>query len=142
MSEAVTTVRRMTHLLPVRGGEPPDDTIVIIRAGVMGLETLRRTAIDSFDDFGAYLVSVEAVVDGLTVAETCKGSPRIGERYGKIRLSTVGRLRSAGLVLLATFAHPHFDVVLPDLSDQSLDRLAACFDEPIENPGRGLRRVP
>lgn len=103
----------------------------------MSAETLRRTATDSFEDFGAFLVSVEAAVDGLTVAETCTRSPRIGLRYGSIRLSTVGRCRSAGLVLLATFARPHFDVVLPDLSEQSLERLAGCFDDPIDNPGRG-----
>lgn len=131
----------MPHLLPIRGEDPPDDTVVIIRAGVMSADTLRRTAGDSFEDFGAYLVSVEAVVDGLTVAEACALSPRIGPRYGKVRLSTVGRLRLEGLGLLATFDRPHFDVVLPDLSDRSLQRLAHCFDEPIDNPGRGLRGV-
>ncbi len=80
-------------------------------------------------------------MDGLTVVETCRRSTRIGDRYGSVRLSTVGRLRSAGLVLLATFARPHFDVALPDLSEQSLERLAGCFDDPINNPGRGRRGV-
>lgn len=94
----------MRRLLPIRSEQPPDDTVVIIRAGVMSVETLRRTAADSFEDFGAYLISVEAVMDGLTVVETCTRSTRIGHRYGRVRLSTVGRLRSAGLVLLATFA--------------------------------------
>ncbi len=108
----------------------------------MSLDTLRRTAADSFDDFGAYLVSVEAVVGGQTLAESCRTSPRIGERYGKVRLSTAGQLRSAGLPLLATFASPHFDVVLPDLSDTTLQRLAARFDEPIDNPGRMQPGVP
>lgn len=107
----------------------------------MSPETLRRTATDSFEDFGAYLISVEAVLDGLSVAETCRTSPRIGPRYGKVRLSTAGRLRSAGLVLLATFTRPHFDVALPDLSDHSLQRLLACFDEPVDNPGRAPRGV-
>lgn len=131
----------MPHLLPLRGEVPPEDTVVVIRAGVMSPETLRRTAADSFEDFGAYLVSVEAVLDGQTVAETCRASPRIGTRYGKIRLSTAGRLRSAGLVLLATFSRPHFDVALPDLSDHSLERLLACFDLPVDNPGRAARDV-
>lgn len=127
----------MPHLLPIRGGHPPEDTVVVVRAGVMAPESLRRSAADSFDDFGAYLISVEAVLDGRTLAEACATSPRIGRRYGKIRLSTVGRLRSAGLVLLATYDVPHFDVVLPDLSDSSIIRLVQCFDEPVENPGRG-----
>lgn len=132
----------MPRLLPIRGEEPPADTVVIIRAGVMSMDTLRRTAADSFDDFGAYLVSVEAVLGGCSIAETCRTSPRIGERYGRVRLSTAGRLRSAGLPLLATFASPHFDVVLPDLSDMTLQRLTTCFEEPIDNPGRDEPGVP
>ena len=136
------TVDDVTRLLPIRGEEPPADTVMVIRAGVMALDTLRRTAADSFDDFGAYLVSVEAVVGGLSLTEACRTSPRIGARYGKVRLSTAGRLRSAGLALLATFTSPHFDVVLPDVSDATLRRLATCFDEPIDNPGRGQPGVP
>ena len=56
--------------------------------------------------------------------------------YGKIRLSTVGRLRAAGFVLLATFDRPHFDVALPDLSATVIDRLDRCFAAPIPNPGK------
>lgn len=104
-------------------------------AGVMAPDSIRRTAADSFDDFGAYLVSVEAVLEG-TVDETCHRSPRIGDRYGKVRLSTAGRLRAAGFVLLATFDRPHFDIALPDLSDDTVKRLDECFDQPIPNPGR------
>lgn len=126
----------MPELLPIRGEQPPDDTVVVIRAGVMALDTLRRTAGDSFDDYGAYLVSVEAVVDGKSVRDACRESPRIGGRYGQVRLSTVGRLRTAGLAVLATFTRPHFDIVLPDLTEQTLDVLTACFDAPIDNPGR------
>ena len=104
----------MTRLLPIRGEEPPDDTVVIIRAGVMAPESVRRTASDSFEDFGMYLVSVEAVLEG-TVESTWSTSPRIGDRYGKIRLSTAGRLRGAGFVVLATFDRPHYDIALPEL---------------------------
>lgn len=86
-------------------------------------------------------MSVEAVLDGATVTDTCRDSPRIGERYGQVRLSTAGRVRSAGLALLATFNRPHFDIVLPDLSAPTLERLAACFDAPINNPGRAEPRV-
>lgn len=125
----------MTRLLPIRGEEPPDDTVVIIRAGVMATESVRRTAGDAFDDFGLYLVSVEAVLEG-TVEETCRTSPRIGDLYGKVRLSTAGRLRGAGFVLLATFDRPHYDVALPELSDAAIERLDRCFDAAIPNPGR------
>jgi hypothetical protein len=86
-------------------------------------------------------VSVEAVLEG-SVEETCRTSPRIGDRYGQVRLSTAGRLRTAGFVLLATFDRPHFDIALPDLSDAVVARLDECFDPPIPNPGKHRRRVP
>lgn len=53
-----------------------------------------------------------------------------------MRLSTFGRVREAGFALLATFDHPHFTLVLADLSEITLARLDRCFDEPIPNPGR------
>jgi hypothetical protein len=101
----------------------------------MAPDSLRRTASDSFDDFGVYLVSVEAVLDG-TVELVCRNSPRIGDRYGQVRLSTAGRVRSAGFVLLATFDRPHYDIALPDLSDDVISRLDNCFDAPTPNPGK------
>ena len=30
----------------------------------------------------------------------------------------------------------HYDIVLPDLSDETLSRLEECFDHPVPNPGR------
>ena len=111
--------------------------MVIIRAGVMSSGTLWRTAADGFEDFGASMVSVEAVVDGSSVTDTCRDSPRIGDRSGKVRLSTAGRLRSAGLVLLAMLHRPHFVVALIDLSEHNLQRLVDCFDDPIDNPRGG-----
>jgi hypothetical protein len=125
----------VTHVLPIRGEEPPDDAVLIIRAGVLAPQSVRRTAEDAFEDYGLYLVSVEAVLEG-TVETTCRTSPRIGDLYGKIRLSTAGSLRGAGFVLLATFDRPHYDVALPELSDAVIARLDGCFDPPIPNPGR------
>ncbi len=86
-------------------------------------------------------MSVEAVLEG-TVETTCRTSPRIGDLYGKIRLSTAGRLRGAGFVLLPTFDRPHYDVALPELSDAVIDRLDTCFDAPIPSPGRPGPGVP
>jgi len=79
-------------------------------------------------------VSVERVID-TTMQEACRGERIAG--YGRIRLSTFGRVRGAGFALLASFDHPHFTVVLADLSELTLARLDRCFDEPIPNPGRG-----
>ena len=55
--------------------------------------------------------------------------------YRNVRLSSFGRVRQAGFVLLATFDHPHFTLVLADLSELTLARLDRCFDDPIPNPG-------
>jgi hypothetical protein len=40
-------------------------------------------------------------------------------------------------VLLATFDRPHYDIALPDLSDDAISRLDTCFDAPTPNPGAG-----
>ena len=54
-----------------------------------------------------------------------------------IRLSTFGRVRGAGFALLATFDHPHFTLLLPDLSEITLARIDRCFDDTIPNPAHG-----
>jgi hypothetical protein len=121
--------------LPIRQEEPPDDAIVVVRAGVMAPDRIAATASDAFEDFGMYAVSVEVAINK-SAAELCRTSPRIGARYGKVRLSTFGRLRASGFAVLPTFEHPHFDIVLADVSDVTVARLDRCFDEPIPNPVR------
>lgn len=128
----------MASRLPIRREHPPDDAVVVVRAGVMAPDRVVDTATDAFEDFGVYTVSVEAAID-ISVDELCRSSPRIADRYGKVRLSSFGRLRAAGFAVLPTFTHPHFDVVLPDLSEVTVARLERCFDEPIPNPGRRAR---
>ena len=61
---------------------------------------------------------------------------RCSFRYGNVRLSTVGRLKLSGFALLPTMARPHYDVVLPDVTDETLRRLEVAFDPPITNPAR------
>lgn len=85
------------------------------------------------DRFGVLGISVEAVLAG-GVADACRTSPRL-RHYPQVRMSTVGRVRSSGLILWATFDAPHFTLVLPDLSEMTLARVERCFDPPIPNPG-------
>lgn len=120
--------------LPLRPEQPADESTVVVRAGVMSSETARAGALRAFRAYGVYGLSVEAVI-GKSVLEACRTSERLG-RHGRIRLSTFGRVRAGGFALLATFAHPHFTLVLPDLSEMTIARLAKCFDSPIANPGR------
>lgn len=100
----------------------------------MKSDFVRRSAQQSFDEFGFYGVSVWAALD-LGVLELCAAEPTLS-RYGRIRLSTVGRLRALDFALVATLHRPHFDVVLPDTRDATLERLEAAFDPPIANPAR------
>lgn len=88
------------RFLALRNEEPPDDTVVVIRGGEMASEYVRRTARDAFEETGIYSLSVYLTLDA-PVDELCRGEPFLA-RYGKVRLSTAGRLRRAGFVLLAT----------------------------------------
>lgn len=104
---------------------------MVVRAGVMAADAVRRSAQRTFDAYAVFGISVEAVIDQ-TVLDACRNERIFG--YRQIRLSTFGRLRSAGFALLASFDHPHFTEVLPDLSEVTLARLGASFDAPIPNP--------
>ena len=121
--------------IALRDEDVPDDAVVVVRGGEMNSDHVRRSATDAYDEFGLYAVSVFLAQDA-SVAELCRDLAEL-QRYGKVRLSTVGRLRSLGFALIPTFDRPHFDVVLPDLTDATLDRLELGFDQPIANPGRG-----
>ena len=123
----------MPRPIPLRPDGPPNDTTVVLRAGVMSGENLRRTASRTFAVYAIYGISVEGVIDR-TIQEACSIG-RISS-YRHVRLSTFGRLREAGFALLATFDRPHFTLVLADMSELTFARLERCFDEPIPNPGR------
>jgi len=124
----------MTRFLNLRSEQPPDDAAVVLRAGVTSPDNIRRSAERTFAIYAVYGISVEGVI-GRTVLDACRTSDRIAG-YRQIRLSTFGRLRAAGFALLATFDHPHFTLVLADLSEVTIARLGRSFDDPIPNPGR------
>ncbi len=123
----------MVQPLPIRREQPPDDAVVVVRAGVMDRQSLERAARQCFDGWGVLAISVEAVI-GTTVDQACRTSPRLSQ-YRQVRLSSIGRLIQGPFVLLPTFEPPHFSVILPDLSDLTVPRLIRCFDDPIPNPG-------
>jgi hypothetical protein len=123
-------------LVALRGEQPPDDAVVVIRGGANSLsaEALERSAERNRVAFGFLGLSV-FLADAADVAEVCRSVDEL-QRYGQIRRSTVARLRTAGFALLATGDAPHFDIVLPDLAPATHGRLVACFDDPEPNPGR------
>jgi hypothetical protein len=118
--------------LRLRAEQPPDDAAVVIRGGVLNRASIERAAARSLDLHGVLGISVEGAI-GVSVLDACRSSERLAP-YRRIRLSTFGRLRAAGFALLATFEHPHFTLVLPDLSELTIVRLDRCFDDPIPNP--------
>ena len=119
----------------LRGEEPPDDAVVVIRGGLHSLDAEKVIAVceDSFDDFGFYGLSVFAALDG-DVEALCLALERF-RSPGTIWVATCGRLRAAGFSLAATDASPHFDVVLPALDRSTVDAVRACF-EARNNPAR------
>ena len=119
--------------LPTRSELPPDDAAVVIRAGVLGQATIEQSAQRCLAGYGLLGISDEGAL-GTSVADACRTSPRQA-RHRQVRLSTFGRLRAAGFVLIATFESPHFTLALTDLSELTLARLVKCFDDPIPNPG-------
>jgi len=123
--------------LELREEDPPGDTVVVVRGGEMNSDFVRRSASQSRQEFGFYGLSVFAAVD-VNFVELCAAEPMLA-RYGRVRISSVGRLRALGFALVATQQRPHYDVVLPDLSGETLDRLERGFDPPIPNPTRQAR---
>lgn len=113
----------------------PADSVVILRGGVMAMESVARTATTSFDLHGFYGVSVYAAIDMTLEELVARTSELHRDRYKQLRRCTVGDLRGAGFALLATLEWPHFDVVLPDLELPTLERLSSCFSEPFLTPG-------
>lgn len=118
----------------LRTEEPPEDTVVVIRGGEMTGDFVRRTATAAHEELGIFAVSVFLTLD-LPVEELCALEPFL-VRYGKVRMSAVGRLRAGGFALIPTLDRPHYDIVLPDLADPTLLRLDGCFDATRKNPGR------
>ncbi len=128
------TVALVQRPLQLRAEQPPDDAVVVIRGGVLHPTGIERAATRSFRLLGVLGLSVEAAI-GTSVLEACRHSERLAP-YAHVQLSSFGRLRVAGFVLLATFDHPHFTLALPDLSELTVARLLGCFDGPVPNPGR------
>jgi hypothetical protein len=110
----------------------------VVRGGVLNPQGVAHAATRSLRLYGVLGLSVEAAI-GVSVLEACRSSERLS-RYGHVQLSSFGRLRGGGFALVATFDHPHFTLILPDLSDITVARLLRCFDNAVPNPARSPER--
>ena len=113
------------------GDELSDDTVVVVRGGELQRELLAEDAMRAHSVYGVYAISVFAA-DGVTVDELVQTSPLV--RFEVLTLMTVGSIRSAGLVLVASGRNPlHHSIDLTDLDD-ALDRLIDCDHRTVINP--------
>lgn len=120
----------------LREEDPPDDAVVVVRGGLMSSDYVREALRVSYRDIQIYAVSVFLALDQ-TWEELCGVEPYLA-RYSQVRISTVGRLRTAAFTLLPTLQRPHYDVLLPDPTDRTLARLEEAFDPPRPNPARAV----
>jgi hypothetical protein len=101
--DPISRLAVVTRPLPLRADVPPDDATVVLRAGVMSGNNVRRAAERTFAIYAVYGISVEGVI-GTTMQEACRAERIVS--YHRVRLSSFGRVRQAGFALLATFDHP------------------------------------
>lgn len=133
-------------LLPIephlRAEDPPDDSVFVLRGGPLTVEKLLEHAIReqrrfSYRGLPMPSVSVDATVGGWTVEAILK--ERLWSR-SSYAVTTAGRLREAGCVLLPTFAVPHYDVLLPATTEAAAGTLLSLFGPAERNPYRRRRR--
>jgi len=107
---------------------PPDDSQVVLRGGpdtgsLIRAHARRVNRLFVLDGAEVWAISVFVALDDVGVA-SAKAILRTKLRsYPHVYLPTVGRLRHAGFELLATFARPHFSVLMP-----GLDKVQELFD--------------
>lgn len=63
----------------------------------------------------------------------CQRDGRVS-RYSQVNLSTVARIRQAGFPLEPTLDAPHYSVVFPDLSAETIERFRSCVAPAQRNP--------
>lgn len=116
-----------------RRGEPvPQDAAVVVRGDLLDPEDLRADALDNFEVYGYYGVSVfiETPGQGLDWIAANKLA-----RAGWLVVFGAGDILGAGLQLWDTGQAPHYDVVHQE-ADELVGRLVACPHRIIRNPSR------
>lgn len=116
-----------------RRGEPvPDSAALVVRGDLLDPEALRADAVDNFDVYGYYGLSVFAEVGGADVVWIASHKLARAEWLVVFQAHDV---LEAGLDLWDTGQTPHYDVVHHDL-DELVRRLIACPHRMIVNPAR------
>jgi hypothetical protein len=112
-------------------GEPLTDETLVVRGGLMAIGSLRNAIRTAHAFLGSYGLSFYGE-NGLTVEQICFEAQL---RHGRVRVSSVGRLRSAGLEPFRSGSRPHLTVRYEtEPTDEELVALVGLFGEDIPNP--------
>lgn len=112
------------------GDELTDDTMIVIRGGLLNATFIRSDALRNQEIYGTFGVSVFAL-KGATVDDLAAVPPLV--RFPQLTLVTAGELRARGLRLEPTGKNSrHYDVGFDDL-DVGVDALLNCDCSIVEN---------
>ena len=121
----------------VRVEELPAPSVLVVRGGPITAEKLLEAAEGNRPSTPARRspgVRVGRGGDGRVDVGT--GTGRTSGDEDPYATTTVGQVVNAQLVLLPTFAAPHYDVVLEDATVDEVARLMSLLSDPIRNPYR------
>jgi hypothetical protein len=126
--QPIETYLRVEHI--------DDEMTVVVRGGPVTtekfLEHARRQAREfTFRGAAMYSISVNLTVAGWDMDALLAGPLASRSTFAT---TTVGAVRIAGFELLATFAAPHYDLVLPGGQYPDVERARAVFSSPEPNP--------
>jgi hypothetical protein len=116
---------------------PPDESQVVLRGGpdtgmLIRAHARRVNRLFVLDGAEVWAISVFVAMDDVGIG-SAKAILRTKLRsYAHVYMPTAGQLRQAGFELLATFARPHFSVLMPGL--ESAGQLFDALGELMINP--------
>jgi hypothetical protein len=113
----------------VRDEPPPDDAALLLRGNLLTEAILATTALDNFEVYGFYGISMWAAVGSATQGSLL--ATKLA-RQEVVAVFKAGDLRRAGLELRPTGAAPHYDVVHSDVA-HLVAKLIECPHEVIDN---------
>jgi hypothetical protein len=134
------------HLEPiephVRQEQPPDDGMLIVRAGPLTAAKFLEHAVRQQRDYSyrgrpMTSISVAATVAGWTVDRILQ--ERLWSR-STYTTATVATIRTASYALLATHAGPHYDILLNSATIESATTLLSLFGAGTTNRFRRRTR--
>ncbi|CAN5562159.1 hypothetical protein BH23ACT3_BH23ACT3_02180 [soil metagenome] len=129
-----------TDLEPIEGylrnEAPVDEAVVVVRGGPVAVEKFiehaRRQAREySYEGAPMYSISVSLTVGGWDLEALLAGPMASRSTFAT---ATVGAVRSAGFVLLATYEAPHYDLLLGSGEYPEAERALRIFSAPESNP--------